>query len=74
MPMAHPSRPPPEFPLIVIGASFGGVEALMTVVQGLPKDLPACVAVVQHVGGQPSILPDLLSRAVPLRARHPTDG
>jgi len=29
---------------------------------------------VQHVGFQPSVLPELLSRAGPLRAVHPRDG
>ena len=61
----------PSHPLVVIGASFGGVEALITLVGGLPKDFPAFLAVVQHVGSQPSILPELLSRAGPLRAVHP---
>ncbi|NUO71107.1 MAG: chemotaxis protein CheB [Frateuria sp.] len=61
----------PSHPLVVIGASFGGVEALITLVAGLPKDFPAFLAVVQHVGTQPSVLPELLTRAGPLRAVHP---
>jgi two-component system chemotaxis response regulator CheB len=60
--------------LVVIGASFGGVEALLALVAALPRDFPAFVAVVQHVGTQRSILPELLSRAGPLRAVHPHDG
>jgi two-component system, chemotaxis family, protein-glutamate methylesterase/glutaminase len=68
------SRDAPPRPLVVIGASFGGVEALMTLVAGLPKDLQAFVALVLHVGHHPSILPELLSRAGPLPAVHPREG
>ncbi|MHB1123892.1 MAG: chemotaxis protein CheB [Ramlibacter sp.] len=59
---------------IVIGASSGGVSALLELASGLPRDLPAVVGVVLHVGGQPSILPDLLSARGPLPALHPEHG
>jgi two-component system response regulator WspF len=36
-------------PLIAIGASTGGPQALLTVLAGLPKDLPAAIAIVQHI-------------------------
>ncbi|MDQ2783555.1 MAG: chemotaxis protein CheB [Chloroflexota bacterium] len=60
---------------IVIGASAGGVEALMAVVWGLPRDLPAALFVVLHVppDGE-SMLPRILSHAGPLPAIHPQDG
>ena len=67
------SETPP--PLVVVGASAGGVEALRDLVQCLPPDLPACVLVVLHVpSGAPSALPAILSRVGPLSARHATDG
>jgi two-component system chemotaxis response regulator CheB len=59
---------------IVIGASAGGVSALLDLAAGLPPDLPAIVGVVLHVGSQPSILPDLLTARGPMRAVHPKDG
>jgi two-component system, chemotaxis family, protein-glutamate methylesterase/glutaminase len=59
---------------IVIGASSGGVSALLELVSGLPSDLNAVVGVVLHIGSQHSILPDLLVRRGPLPAVHPQDG
>lgn len=60
--------------IIVIGASVGGVEALKTLVQGLPAPFPASVFVVLHIPAyKPSALPMLLSHAGSLRAFHPLD-
>jgi two-component system chemotaxis response regulator CheB len=60
--------------IVVVGASRGGVSATRRLVSGLPRDLPAPVLVVLHIGDNPSILPQLLSRAGPLPARHAQDG
>jgi two-component system, chemotaxis family, protein-glutamate methylesterase/glutaminase len=50
--------------IITIGASAGGVEALMSLVGGLPANLPASVFIVQHLSPeQRSLLVDLLSRS-----------
>src|SRR5215218_6642558 len=59
----------PGHDLIVIGASAGGVEALTTLVAGLPPDLPAAVCVVVHLRpfGE-SHLATVLSRLGPLPA------
>lgn len=59
---------------IVVGASAGGVSALVDLAATLPADLPAVVGVVLHVGSQHSILPELLSAHGPLRAVHPRHG
>jgi len=60
--------------IIVIGASAGGVEALMTVVHALPAHFPASVFVVLHISARkPSALPTLLCHTGPLRAFHPID-
>jgi two-component system chemotaxis response regulator CheB len=59
--------------IIVVGASAGGVEALSAVVADLPTDLPAAILVVLHVSRGRSVLPEILTRAGPLPARHPVD-
>jgi two-component system chemotaxis response regulator CheB len=61
--------------LIGVGTSAGGVEALKTLVGGLPKDFPAAVCVALHLPPEaPSMLPAILSRAGPLPAAHARDG
>src|SRR5207244_3046321 len=61
--------------IMVVGASAGGVEALLQLARGLPPGLPAAVFVVCHVpDGAHSVLPELLSRHGPLMAAHAQDG
>jgi two-component system chemotaxis response regulator CheB len=61
--------------LVVIGASAGGIQALLELVGALPTDFPAAVCIVTHLPAHPhSRLPDILSRAGPLPASHPEDG
>jgi len=58
--------------IVVIGCSVGGVEALQTVVAGLPANFPAAIFVVLHISPQThSVLPDILNRAGNLPAKHP---
>ena len=65
----------PGHDIVVVGASIGGLEALRSVVAGLPRDLPAAVFVVWHIApDSPALLPDILGRAGPLPAMHPHDG
>jgi two-component system chemotaxis response regulator CheB len=59
--------------IFVVGASAGGVDALRVLAAGLPRDFPAPVLVVLHIGRHQSILPEILERSGPLgasRARH----
>src|SRR5215218_1279851 len=61
--------------VIVIGASAGGVRALEELVSGLQPDLAAAVLIVLHVSPRHrSLLPEILSAAGPLRARHAATG
>jgi len=61
--------------IMVVGASSGGVEALTTVVSGLPHDFSAAVFVVLHVPARgDSLLPQILSRAGKLPAEHARDN
>jgi two-component system chemotaxis response regulator CheB len=61
--------------IIVLGASAGGVEALVELVGTLPASLPAMLFVVVHVPATiPSNLPAILSRAGHLPATHAQDG
>lgn len=65
----------PIHDIIVIGASAGGMEALQDLVRGLPPDLPAALFVVWHIPAHSvGVLPDVLTRAGPLPARHARDG
>lgn len=61
-----------DFNIVVIGASAGGINALSTLVRGLPPTLGAAVFVVQHLEStaKKSRLPEILSRYT-LMAVHP---
>jgi len=61
--------------VVVVGASSGGVEALVTLLSGLPDDLPAAFFVVLHVRPDvPSQLPAILNRVGTLPVAHAVDG
>lgn len=66
---------PPSFEhLVVIGASAGGVHALLALGDALPESFPAPVCIVQHIGSNPSLLPQLLSFRGANEALHARDG
>lgn len=59
---------------IAIGASAGGIEALLALAAALPPRIGAIVLVTQHVGSYPSLLPDLMHMRGTNPARHARDG
>jgi two-component system chemotaxis response regulator CheB len=61
--------------LVVIGASAGGVEALLKLTSHLPETLQAAVLIVVHVSSQvPSYLPQVLGRQCKLPVTHARNG
>ncbi len=61
--------------VIVIGASAGGIEAVIEVLSQLPADLPAIIGVVIHRGSRgASDWSAMLGRKTRLRVVEPADG
>lgn len=71
VPPAHSSS---DFPILVLAASRGGLEALKTLLAAFPPDLEAAVFIVVHIGDHPSILPQILGRHCRLPVIHPEHG
>lgn len=60
--------------LVVVGASAGGVETLQQLVSHLPEEIPGTIFIVNHVYPYAkSVLPEILTRAGVLPAKHPVD-
>ncbi len=61
-------------PLVVIGASAGGIEALNRIVPALPVDLAAAVIAVVHLpADRPSLLPSLYASRTRLEVKEADD-
>jgi two-component system, chemotaxis family, protein-glutamate methylesterase/glutaminase len=68
------TEPVSDHPLVLaVGGSAGSVQPLVEIVRDLPRDLPAAVLVTIHIGEQ-TRLPEILSRAGPLRATQARDS
>jgi len=60
--------------LVVLGASAGGVTALLSLCARLPRGFPAPVLIVLHIGANPSVLPSLLAAHGNNPSVHAEDG
>jgi two-component system chemotaxis response regulator CheB len=60
MELNHDTRPRPE--LVVIGTSWGGLDAVGRLLDLLPASLPCAMVLVQHRGPKSSALAQLLGR------------
>ena len=63
-----------RFPVLAIGASAGGLEAVRHITEALPRNCRAAVALVVHVGRQPSELPEILNWHGKLPASFAEEG
>ena len=71
--MTHPSVPKRD--IVVVGASAGGVEALLGFFRALPADLDAAILVVLHISAHtPSQLDRILANATRLAVVVAVDG
>ena len=61
--------------LVVIGASAGGLDGLLTIVRELPASLPATVVIAMHTNSSGmTYLPDILARVSSLPVTFATHG
>jgi len=64
-----------EFPIIGIGASAGGLEALELFMKNVPEGSGMAFVVIQHLAPtQKGVLPELLQRATSMPVAQITDG
>lgn len=59
--------------IVMIGASAGGLDAVCTVLRGLPADLPFAIALVQHRSRESEALCDVLQGCSLLPVQEATD-
>ncbi|ACL17737.1 chemotaxis protein CheB [Methanosphaerula palustris] len=63
------------FPIVGVGASAGGLEALEQFLNGVPPKSGMAFVVVQHLDPtQPGMLPELLQRTTPMQVIQITDS
>jgi two-component system chemotaxis response regulator CheB len=75
VPPARPGAPATTGACVVLAASTGGPAALLALVPGLPRDLPAAVLVVQHLPARHTAqLARELARRAALPVREATEG
>lgn len=73
--MVAKKHPHPPYHLVVMAASFGGVQALGEVLGDLPADFSAPIAIVQHRSSEPpNMLARVLGRHTPLTVKTAEEG
>jgi chemotaxis response regulator CheB len=64
-----------SFPVVGIGASAGGLEALTQLLDHLPADTGLAFVLIQHLAAhRESLLPELLARKTPMQVLAAEDG
>jgi two-component system CheB/CheR fusion protein len=64
-----------DFPIVGIGASAGGLEALEQFMANVPADSGVAFIVIQHLDpNRPGVLPELLQRVTPMKVVQADDG
>ena len=72
---APSSRGRTVFPIVGVGASAGGLEALEQFFSCLPAEPGLALVIVQHLDpARPSIMPQLLSKMTQMPVEHVVDG
>jgi two-component system, chemotaxis family, protein-glutamate methylesterase/glutaminase len=62
------------FPIVAIGASVGGLDAVRVITEALPRACGAAVLLVMHIGVRQSDLPEILSWHGKLPAAFAREG
>jgi two-component system, chemotaxis family, protein-glutamate methylesterase/glutaminase len=62
-----------DFAVVAVRASLGGVQAMGELFAALPRDIPAAIVAVLHVGPT-SMLPNIPNRRSPFAAAHARQG
>ena len=64
-----------DFPVVCIGASAGGLEALQEFFQNMPPNPGAAFVIIQHLSPDyKSLMDELLARYTPLKIHRVVDG
>jgi two-component system chemotaxis response regulator CheB len=65
----------PNFDIVALAASAGGLTALIEVLSNLPVDFRAAIVVVQHLDPRhPSLMAEILGRRTPLKVIQAKEG
>ena len=64
-----------NFDVVAFAASAGGINALMELLEGLPRDFPAAVVIVQHLDPRHrSLMADIMQRHCALNVKQASEG